>query len=221
MIGDTLSSYIQIRNNNYFKSDFGDGYSKMNIPYGVEGVTNWKSVISKTLGNNNLKQYNGNDNQMSYDLMVDHAYNYEEQSELGFNFKNIFFKGGIIRTRKEVYPPSQLNRTHEVIDISHQPINCADIMRDLSFDPDENAKPISVNSIFYIYDTVLTETALRPHPSLSIHTSDTDSISIDQLLENTNTLHSYLINSTIQFNLIINWRIYHKLTKIREFNFIP
>ena len=86
MIGDTLS---------YFKSYFSNEYSKMNINYGIEGVKNWKNIKNEDLSNKNLKKYSGNKNQDVFNLIVDHEYNYREQSELRFNFKNIFFKGGI------------------------------------------------------------------------------------------------------------------------------
>ncbi len=181
MIGDTLSSYIQIQNNNYFKSYFSNEYSKMNINYGIEGVKNWKNIKNEDLSNKNLKKYSGNKNQDVFNLIVDHEYNYREQSELRFNFKNIFFKGGIIMNENENYPPSQLNRTNKVINITHELINCKEIMLNLSFSPDENEKPLTVNSIFFQFDTVLLAADLRPNPIIFIHTSEKDSISIANL----------------------------------------
>ena len=124
IIGDTLSSYIQIRNNNYSKSHFSEGYRKFKISYGIESVKNWNSFKTNDLSNKKIKTYTGNKNQDGFNLTVDHEYNYIEQSELGFNFKNIFFKGGIIINNKHINPQIQLKRTYEVININPEPINC-------------------------------------------------------------------------------------------------
>lgn len=180
VIGDTLTSRVQIKKDSYVKSKGKENFTKMNIPHLIEHIKSWKS-LKRHINNHHVKSYIGSYQNAINTISVDYTHKYNHQSLLPFDFKDVFYEGGIIIYKNEIYDLQGLNRTYETIDINPMSINCQDIMDKLSFTPNEYEKPLTVNRIFYASDTVILHSDLRPKANVYIYTSEVDSMALEDL----------------------------------------
>ncbi|MBK8515012.1 MAG: hypothetical protein IPL55_01595 [Saprospiraceae bacterium] len=179
--GDTLSVYAQIKNQSYFRDENQISFTKMNIAHGIELVKEWVARSYTDPTKNKLKAYIGNQNQSKFRVVIDPKSNYIYQSKLPYNFAEIFFKGSFILEKDFEYSPHGKYDKSKIKEIVPLPINCLEIMQKLSFSPDENEKPMTVNRIFYEFDTVIMESNLRPKPYVNFYTRSKDSISMQNM----------------------------------------
>ncbi len=180
-IGDTLSVYVQIKDNSYYKYGNQISFTKMNIVHSIQKVKKWNEISQKGKLYKNLKIYKGNQNLARYKLVIDPASNYILQSNLPYNFAEVFFQGSLIQEKSREYPSHGKYETEKTIDINLNPINYQEIMSNLSFSPNEYEKPLTVNRIFYSSDTVLLDTNLRPKAHIHFHTTDKDSFALEDM----------------------------------------
>ncbi len=182
MRGDTITSIVQIKKDCYVKNRRNEAYSKLNIPNVIESVHSWREIQSSFRNNQlNIRKYSGNYQDAINNISVDHSFKFNYQSTLPFNYKDIFFLGGIIINKNQILETQGSNLSCETANIKQLPINCKEMMARLSFSPNEYQKPLTVNRIFYASDTVLLDTNLRSKANINFHLTNKDSVVLEDL----------------------------------------